>query len=103
MIHRTINDTAFPLAVTLKANGTAVDLSGCSVAFNMYHKNGAIKVSGGATTITSATAGQVKHTWIAGDVNEAGEFVPKFVVTFTDATTGTFPLSENIKIAAANA
>lgn len=83
------NDTAPSLAVELQAGGTAVDLTGATVVFHMADDSTlALKVDGGACTVSSTT---VTYDWAAVDTDTVGKYRCEFKVTFADTTIRTFP------------
>jgi len=58
------NDTTPALAVTLQyADGTAIDLNGGSVWFNMGNLNNYSAYVSGPAVITGSTAGECEYRW----------------------------------------
>jgi len=82
-----------PVQGSLKwENGTAVDLTGCSVTFTMIDENGTKKVNAvSASIVGSPTDGKVKYEWSGTDTDTAGAYSAYFTVTFADAKTQKFP------------
>lgn len=80
------NDTLPSLQATLKhADGSAYDLTDCTVKFNMKLFNGrtyavSSKVSASAT-IVNALNGTVQYVWGASDLNTIGEYHGEFEIT----------------------
>ncbi len=94
------NDTRQYLIRTLKnADGTVIDLTGASVAFNMRKRGtGALKVDGGVTTINDEAGGVVQYEWAVDDLDTAGYYEGEFEVTLSDSTVITVPNEEHIPI-----
>ena len=85
------NDTSPDIQGTcLDAAGNAVDITGATVRFHMFDKNGTEVVDAAATIVTAAS-GIVKYSWIAADTATAGIFMSEFEVTYSDASIETFP------------
>lgn len=94
MSTRRIKGDTTPFEDQLKwDDGTVIDLTlATSVKFTMRLYQASIdKVAGVACSITDATAGKVKYNWSAADVNAAGMYKYKYVITFTDTTILTVP------------
>lgn len=91
-------DLRIALAVTLKRPGvggaapTVVDLTSLTLNFRMCTALGVDKVAQTASnvTVTDATAGQVKYTFQADDVDTPGTFHAYFIIT--DDGDDTFPV-----------
>ena len=68
---------------TISVNGTAVDLTGGTVAFTVYSPSTMGVVLSNAATITSAVGGVVQYSWTAGDTTAltAGTYFARFVAT----------------------
>ena len=94
------NDTRQYLERTLQnADGTVINLSGATVAFNMRKRGGTtLKIDGGAVTVVLASAGTVKYEWATGDLDTVGFYEGEFEVTFGDSTVITVPNEEHIPI-----
>lgn len=84
------NDTSPAITATLTADGTAVDLSGATVKFQMTNRANETKVNASAT-VTDATAGTVSYQWQTGDTDTTGWFRGRWEVTFSDGTIRSFP------------
>jgi hypothetical protein len=75
-------DTAPSVFGTIAINGVAVDLTGCTVTFQMWPSNSLrLKVDGAASVITPA-AGTVKYDWAQYDLSMPGDFVSRWRVVF---------------------
>lgn len=94
------NDTAPALTATLKDdNGTAIDLTGATVVFNMRQRSDStVKVNRGSVSIVSAAAGQVSYSWQTGDTDTVGVFDGEFEITHADSTIQTVPSKDYIKV-----
>ena len=86
--HFTVGDRRIPIGDTLAdADGTAVDLTGCTVAFRMVLcSDDTVKINSASATVDSATDGQVSYAWTADDVNTAGIYAYWWIVTNTATT-----------------
>lgn len=88
------NDTGPPLQVTLKdGDGSAVDVTGATVAFSMSGA-GIVKVDEQSVTLTTAASGIVTYSWQAGDTDTPGTYEGEFEVTFGGGQIQTYPNSE---------
>ena len=92
-------DTKPYLAVTLQySDGTAVDLTSGSVAFNLGDSN-FVNVMSGTATITDASAGQCEWRWNGtSDTTNVGDFYAEFVATLSDSKVITFPNDHSLKV-----
>jgi hypothetical protein len=92
---RGVGDTGTPLAATLeRPDGTAVNLTGLTVSFQMVSQaTGADKVAETTSNVvlTDAANGQVKYTFQDADVDTAGTFYAYFRVIITGDDKDTFP------------
>ena len=79
------NDTRPALYAQLLQDGSPVDLTGCTVRFNM--SSGLSREA----IITDATNGCVRYDWQEGDTAVPGVYAAEFEVTFPDGTRETFP------------
>jgi len=88
-----VGDTAPSLFGTLtNADGTAFDLTGATVRFQMrWSIDRRFKVNSPATIINDA-GGTVRYDWAVGDLDTEGDYVSHWLVTFGDSTQEhTFP------------
>jgi hypothetical protein len=71
----------------------AVDLTTAGTAyFNMRAANGgAVKISRGTATITSAATGVVTYAWGATDTDTAGDYEAELEILWNDGKAETFP------------
>lgn len=90
-------NTAPPLAITCTRDGTAINLTGCTVTI-IIKGGGVITQSGGSCTITDATNGVISYTPISTDFPTAGSYKCDLKVTYSDATIEI--LYEQLKIKA---
>lgn len=80
-------------AIIKYTDGTAFNLTDCTVKFNMRLYSGrayaaTYKVSA-AATVTNALSGQVQYTWAAADLDTTGEYHCEFEVTSSGKTQTT--------------
>jgi hypothetical protein len=82
------------------ADGSVYDLTGTTVELHIAPRDGPGPTVADAVTRTAAIVnapgvdGLVSYTWVAGDVDEVGEFFCEFVVT-NGTDTITFPNGES--------
>jgi hypothetical protein len=81
-------DTAPSVFGTLTdTNGDPIDLTGCTVRFQMRNTLDRRFVVNAVAVIESpATGGEVRYDWQAGDLSEVGSFVSRWRITFGDST-----------------
>ena len=92
-------DTSPFLTATLKdANGTAVDLTGATVVFNMADLDDNLVVTDGSCTIVDEDAGRIRYNWVSSDAANEGVFRGEFTVTFASGAIETFPNSTYFRI-----
>ena len=80
-------DTAPSFSGTASVGGVALDLTtATSVRFQMRPVGVfAFAVDAAATIVTAAT-GSVRYDWVAGDLSDAGDYVSRWEVLWTDLT-----------------
>lgn len=63
------------------SNGSAVDLSGDTITFNMQKEGSTgLKIDGGSVAILTPSSGEVQYNWDGtADTDEAGNFKAEFV------------------------
>lgn len=61
-----------------------VDLTGCTVAFQMRKEDDKRYTVNALATITNPTNGQVRYDWGANDLATHGTFQVQFEITFAD-------------------
>ena len=77
----------------LDENLSPVNLTGCTVKFNMRLKTAATaKVSASASIVNAAT-GTVQYQWQSTDTDTAGEYRAEWQVTFASGRVQTYPNS----------
>ena len=94
------NDTADDLQLTLKdAAGSAVSYASATpIRFHMRKAGASSAKVDAAATIVDAANGVIKYVWIAADVNEAGDFIAEFEITFSGGKIQTFPNSKENRL-----
>lgn len=78
--------------VLRNADGTVIDLTGCSVKFIATVAVGTTaKINAAATINSPATSGSVQYSPVAGDVDTAATYLCEWEVTLPSAKTVTVP------------
>ena len=85
------------IATLKREDGTIVDLSGCSVKFNM-NKDEVNLINKTATILSPPTDGKVQYNWEAGDTDVTGLCYGEFEVTFADTKKQSFPSEGDFEI-----
>lgn len=87
------NDTTTAITRTLEnAVGAADDLTGATIKFLMRPINGTTpKINAAATTVGSATLGNVSYTPTGTDTNTAGLYIAEWQVTYAGGAVQSFP------------
>lgn len=77
----------------LDGDGEPVDLTTATAqTFSMrLAETGVVKITGGACTVVSSTAGTVDYAWSGTDTNTAGDYEGEVTVTFAAGKASTFP------------
>lgn len=83
------------LSATILDNGSAVDLSGCTVDLILMDQGTRTTLS---ATIVNAILGTVKYTWQAGDTDNAIEYEAYWLITYPDTRTASFPNFEEFLV-----
>lgn len=69
----------YPITATLKANGSAVNLTGYTVTINIVDRaTRAVKRANGSCTITDAANGKVSYQPVTGDVDTSSSYDVEF-------------------------
>lgn len=90
--YMTENDTDPDLEATLKnPDGSAVDLTGASVAFSVMAPRGGGNVFTSSCTITDAANGVVKYNWGSTDTDSPGRYRAQFKATYASGDVEHFP------------
>lgn len=91
-------DTSPSIKVALTdSDGTAINLTGCSVDFVMKDYNNGV-VLNEAMTIVTPLQGIVQYDWQEGDTDSSGTFYAEFKVTYTNLSVETFPNNSNTTV-----
>jgi hypothetical protein len=76
-------NTAPPLTITCQRDGTAINLTGCTIEL-IISGSGTITQSGGNATVTDASNGIITYTPLATDFPTAGGYKCDVKVTYSD-------------------
>lgn len=80
-------DQLTPLTVQFSnKDGTAINLTGATLALVMESSTGTRQVGSGAWTIDNATAGQAHYSWSSADVAAAGMWMLQVSITIGGQT-----------------
>ncbi len=91
-------DTRPRLEATLKLNGTALDLTSCTVKFTMKNSaSGSVLINKETCQILPGS-GIVAYDWPTGSTNIIGDFNAEFEVTDTLGSVITFPNNSYVKV-----
>ena len=95
------------IKTTLKwndANGTIVDLTGCSAKLQLIERDtGIVILTKTATILSPPTNGQVQYDWETGETKvEKDKYKIRFEITFSDTKSQSFPVDDNLYITFAN-
>jgi len=74
------------------------DLTGATVAFHMRSLGGANKTSAPALIVTATVTPTVEYSWLAADLDTAGEYEADFTVTYVSGKSETFPESGYVRV-----
>jgi len=77
-------------ATLLDGAGTAIDVSGATVTFQMFSKAG-VKLAEGVCTLTDAANGRVAYAWTSGETDIAGVHRGVFVIDYSGGKQETVP------------
>jgi hypothetical protein len=83
-----VGDTAPALTGTAKSGGTAANLTGASVVLHMQKPGGTTVTK--TATIVDGAAGTWSYSWLAGELDVAGQWLVEAQVTFSDGKIQTF-------------
>jgi hypothetical protein len=87
------------IQVTLKYDGSAVDVSGAtSVRFHMKAPGASSAKVDAAATLVDGANGVVKYEWQAADVDTVGVYKGEFEVTYSNGDVETFPSDHYIYV-----
>lgn len=75
----------------LDENLAPVNLTGCTVRFNMRLKTAAAAKVAANAAIVSAATGVVRYQWQGTDTNTSGEYRAEWQVTFPSGQVQTYP------------
>lgn len=91
-------DTSPQLEVVLKdGEGNVVDLTNHTLFFGMAETNGRLKVNSVATLI-SASAGNIRYEWAAGDTDTPGTYLAEFKIINPSGDVLSYPNSTEKQI-----
>lgn len=72
-------------------DGTAIDLTGCTVRWKMMTKVGGVVKVDAVATVVSASGGRVEYAWQTADTEVAGDFIGEWRVVYPDGKVLTVP------------
>lgn len=81
-----VNDTQPSISATLTSNGSAVDLTGATVTFEMVGLPSGRPIVTGAAVIVDDAGGQVRYDWGSTDLAVAGSYSARWKIEFSDGT-----------------
>ena len=93
-------DTSPALTATLTypwPSGTAVDLTGATVSFNMGNLTDYTSYTSGPAVITGSTTGDCKFDWTTTSTAAVGTYWGEFEINWTGSRM-TVPTNHNLKI-----
>jgi len=82
----------------LQESATPINLTNCSVKFQMRRANDKQLTINGSCTVVDAVAGTVSYTLGANDLNTPGDYVAQFEVTYPDSRVQTTATLIPIKV-----
>lgn len=85
------DDTYPPITAILQRDGSAIDLSGATVQFQMALQGESALTVDAAATVTDAENGEVEYSWDAADTDVVGIYEAEFVITYASGRIETFP------------
>lgn len=88
------DDTSPSLGTTLESpDGTAKDVTGATIVFDMWDEDGTQVITGGSVTLDDPANGVVSFDFSAAQTATAGMYFARWTVTYVDTTVETFPNS----------
>ena len=92
------NDTAPDINFTIKRSGSAVDLTGATVAFKIKDTSTSSRTNDGhdSCTITNQTGGACKYVFTTGDIPNATTYNCDLEITYSNGKVETSPGFVNI-------
>lgn len=93
------NDTAPSIAALLKnPSGSAINLTGATVRFNMKSQSGTLLVDNATAVVVDESTGNVRYDWALGDTALAGNNYAEFEITYSDGGVETVPNDGYIRV-----
>jgi len=86
------NDTRPRLTYTVKQNGVAVNITGATVKFKFRKIGASTNIFSRTCTLSDPTNGVCYVDWIAGDLDEVGDYEGEVEVTFSGGQVQTSQL-----------
>lgn len=79
-------------------NKVPIDITGASVALHLRTENSTVLKVNSTVGIDNATGGQVTHAWSTGDLDQDGDYLAEFEITFASGKPLTCPNDEEIDV-----
>lgn len=82
----------------LDGKGQPVNLTGATVDFVVWARDGTLLIDAAATVVGDPLDGYVRYEWQAGDTDRPGAHKAQWRVTYADTAPEHFPLGDPIQL-----